>query len=164
MLAAWAVICCKALILPSRSITSIRKARGDYYTAGAKLSHQVDLNGGNGPYSGNDQAVNVPSIQYFEDVFSYMANAEYQGESATQAVYDLEWAPFRSNLGATSALADLDFYCSSPVTGQSYNCPCSTALLAGPVLVALCAVFPWHELLQRRPGYLAASDQLRSQS
>jgi hypothetical protein len=96
---------------------------GDYYTAGAKLSHQVDLNAGNGPYSGNGQAVNVPSIPYFEDVFGYMANAEYQGESATQAVYDLEWAPFRSNLGATSALADLDFYCSSPVTGQSYNCP-----------------------------------------
>jgi hypothetical protein len=96
---------------------------GDYYTAAAKLSRQVDLNGGNGPYSGNGQSVNVPSIQYFENVFSYMAGAEYQGESATQAVYDLEWAPFRSILGATSALADLDFYCSSPVTGQSYNCP-----------------------------------------
>ncbi|HYK35554.1 TonB-dependent receptor [Alloacidobacterium sp.] len=96
---------------------------GDYFSAGAKLSHQVDLNGGNGPYSGNGQSVTVPSIQYFEDVFGYMAGAEFAGETATQAVYDLEWAPFRSILGATSALADLDFYCGSPITGQAYNCP-----------------------------------------
>ena len=88
----------------------------DYFTAGAQLSALVDANGGNFPAP-------VPAIPYFEDVFPYMANLEYPGESATQAIYNNEWAPFRSNLGATSALADLDFYCYSPVLGINYNCP-----------------------------------------
>jgi hypothetical protein len=44
---------------------------------------------------------------------------DYAGESATQAIYNNEWAPYRSNLGATSALADLDFYC-------LYGCPMGT--------------------------------------
>jgi hypothetical protein len=88
----------------------------DYFTAGAQLSAAVDANGGNFPAP-------VSAIPYFEDVFPYMANLEYQGESATQAIYNNEWAPFRSNLGATSALADLDFYCYSPVLGVSYGCP-----------------------------------------
>jgi len=88
----------------------------DYFTAGAQLSALVDANGGNFPAP-------VPAIPYFEDVFPYMANLEYMGESATQAIYNNEWAPFRSNLGATSALADLDFYCYSPLLGVSYGCP-----------------------------------------
>jgi hypothetical protein len=88
----------------------------DYFTAGAQLSKLVDLNGGNFPAP-------VPAIPYFEDVFPYMANVDYAGESATQAIYNNEWAPFRSNLGATSALADLDFYCYSPVLGINYGCP-----------------------------------------
>jgi hypothetical protein len=85
---------------------------GDYYSAAAKLSQQVDLNGGAYPAP-------APAIQYFEDVFPFMANYDYQGESATQAIYNNEWAPFRSILGATSALADLDFYC-------VYGCPMGT--------------------------------------
>jgi Carboxypeptidase regulatory-like domain len=82
---------------------------GDYYTAGSQLSHLVDVNNG----SAN---ATVPTIQYFEDVFPFMANTDYQGESATQAIYNNEWAPYRSNLGATTALADIDFFC-------VYACP-----------------------------------------
>jgi hypothetical protein len=47
-----------------------------------------------------------------------MMNQEYQGETATQAIYDLEWAPYRVSYGATSALADIDFFC-----GKIYGCP-----------------------------------------
>lgn len=81
---------------------------GDYYTAGTQLSKLVDQNAGDG-------SATVPSIKYFEDIFPWMANFDYAGESATQAIYTNEWAPYRSNLGATSALADLDFY--GPVDG-----------------------------------------------
>ena len=85
---------------------------GDYYHAGSQLSKLVDQNGGNYGVnsSGNGSVVNVPAIQYFEDVFPWMAGYDYPGESATQAIYNNEWAPYRSNLGATTALADLDFY------------------------------------------------------
>lgn len=75
---------------------------GDYFAAGAQLSRDVDLNGGG--------AGTVQPIPYFEDVFSFMAGYDYAGESATQAIYNNEWMPYRANLGATSALADLDFY------------------------------------------------------
>ncbi len=84
----------------------------DYFTAGAQLSQMVDANGGNFPAP-------VSAIPYFENVFPFMANWDYAGESATQAIYNNEWAPYRSNLGATSALADLDFYC-------LYGCPSGT--------------------------------------
>jgi len=87
---------------------------GDYYTAGAQLSALVDQNGG------NNQAA-VPAIPYFEHLFPYMAgvvtkNCPTAGQSATQAIYCNEWAPYRANLGATTALADIDFYC-------AYGCP-----------------------------------------
>lgn len=82
---------------------------GDYYTAGSQLSALVDQNGGN-------NLATVPKIPYFEHVFPYMAGVDFPGESATQAIYTNEWAPFRSNLGATTALADIDFYC-------AYGCP-----------------------------------------
>jgi hypothetical protein len=52
----------------------------------------------------------VPAIKYFEDIFPWMAGLDYAGESATQAIYNNEWAPYRANLGATTALSDLDFY------------------------------------------------------
>jgi hypothetical protein len=78
---------------------------GDYYAAGTALSKAVDANAG-------DSGASVQPIQYFEDVFPFMANLDYDGESATQAIYSNEWAPYRSQYGATSALADLDFYCS----------------------------------------------------
>jgi hypothetical protein len=85
---------------------------GDYYTAGGQLSKLVDLNGGKHGVntSGTGSVANVPAIPYFEDVFPWMANFDYAGESATQAIYNNEWAPYRRNLGATTALADLDFY------------------------------------------------------
>ena len=89
---------------------------GDYYTAGAQLSALVDQNGG------NNQAA-VPAIPYFEHLFPYMAgvvtkNCPTPNQTATQAIYCNEWAPYRSNLGATTALADIDFYC-------AYGCPAS---------------------------------------
>jgi hypothetical protein len=82
---------------------------GDYYAAGSQLSHDVDLNGGDGSAS-------VAPIQYFEDVFPFMAGVDYAGESATQAIYTNEWAPFRAQYGATTSLSDIDFYC-------GYGCP-----------------------------------------
>ena len=84
----------------------------DYFTAGAQLSKLVDQNAGVYPAP-------VPAIPYFEDVFPNLAGLDYAGESATQAIYNNEWAPYRSNLGATTALADLDFYC-------NYGCPNGT--------------------------------------
>ena len=68
---------------------------GDYYSAGTQLSRLVDQNGG-------DNSASVPAIKYFEDVFPWMAGYDYAGESATQAIYTNEWAPYRSNLGATT--------------------------------------------------------------
>jgi hypothetical protein len=82
---------------------------GDYYNAGTQLSKDVDENGGADP-------ANVQTIPYFENVFPFMANQEYPGESATQAIYDLEWAPYRSQYGATTSLSDIDEYC-------YYGCP-----------------------------------------
>jgi len=89
---------------------------GDYYAAGRQLSHDVDLNGGAGSvtYDDNGNAVSYPTIQpiqYFENVFPFMQGLDFDGESATQAIYNYEWAPYRSQYGATTALADLDFYC-----------------------------------------------------
>jgi Carboxypeptidase regulatory-like domain len=89
---------------------------GDYYSAGTKLSKLVDANAGNA-------SATVQPIKYWEDLFPWMANFDYAGESATQAIYSDEWAPFRSNLGATTALSDLDFYCYSGSEGVPYNCP-----------------------------------------
>jgi hypothetical protein len=82
---------------------------GDYFTAGAQLSAMVDQNGG-------DPNGNVSTIPYFEHVFPYMASVSTQScpnpnGTATAAIYCNEWAPFRSVLGATTALADIDFYC-----------------------------------------------------
>jgi Carboxypeptidase regulatory-like domain len=85
---------------------------GDYFTNGAKLSALVDANGGS-------TTASVPAIPYFEDVFPQLANHDYMGESATQAIYTNEWAPYRYQDGETTALADLDFYC-------AYTCPQGT--------------------------------------
>ncbi len=89
---------------------------GDYFTAGAQLSQLADQHGG-------DPSASVPAIPYFEHLFPYMANFDYSGESATQAIYSDEWAPSRYNLGATTALADIDFYCFSGTQGVPYPCP-----------------------------------------
>jgi hypothetical protein len=87
---------------------------GDYYAAGTQLSKDVDANDG-------DPSASVSAIPYFENVFPFMANTDYTGESATQAIYTNEWAPYRSQYGATSALADIDFFCSYLSDAQCAN-------------------------------------------
>ena len=95
---------------------------GDYFANGTQLSRLVDQNNGNYGLitDANDNpvasVVNVPAIPYFENLFPFMANYDYSGESATQAIYNNEWAPYRAQYGATSAIADIDFFC-------SYGCP-----------------------------------------
>ena len=100
---------------------------GDYYSAGSQLYKSVDANGG---YNSNatpgcncNQYAQVSPIPYFEHLFPWMANFDYQGESATQAIYTDEWSPSRANLGATTALIDLDFYCYSSYIQEPYPCP-----------------------------------------
>jgi hypothetical protein len=96
------------------------KGGGDYFTAGTALSKDSDANGGN--YGGGNTGlppVHVPTIQYFEDVFPQMANLDYAGESATDGLYNNEWAPYRYDYGETTSLADVDFYC-------YYGCPNGT--------------------------------------
>lgn len=75
---------------------------GDYFTAARTLSQVTDANG--------DAAATVASIPYFENVFPFMKGYDYAGESATQAIYNNEWMPYRINEGETTALADLDIY------------------------------------------------------
>lgn len=79
------------------------KSGSDYFTAGAQLSKLVDQNGG-------DPDAIVPAIPYFENLFPYYA---HDGKSATQNIYSEEWAPYRYTYGETTALADIDFYCSA---------------------------------------------------
>lgn len=86
---------------------------GDYFTAAAQLSKISDQNGGCNPNSSNPCTVpDVPAIPYFEDLFPGFKNLDYPGESATQAIYNNEWAYYRYSWGETTALADIDFYCS----------------------------------------------------
>jgi hypothetical protein len=85
---------------------------GDYFSAGSLLSKITDQNNG-------DPTATVQPIQYFEDVFPQMANLDYNGESATQAIYSDEWAPQRYTYGETGALYDIDFGC-------FYGCPNGT--------------------------------------
>lgn len=89
---------------------------GDYYAAGTQLSKLVDQNGG-------DPNASVPAIPYFENVFSFLQNYDYEGESATQALYAWEWAPYRYNWGATTSLSDVDFYSPLPGNGWYPNPP-----------------------------------------
>ncbi|MDR3739232.1 MAG: TonB-dependent receptor [Terracidiphilus sp.] len=96
------------------------KGAGDYYTAGAALSKVSDAAGGCNIYSGN--GCTVPTItpdQYWEDVFPQMQNYDYEGESATEAIYNNEWAPYRYTWGATQAIYDIDYSC-------YYGCPNGT--------------------------------------
>jgi hypothetical protein len=88
------------------------KGAGDYFTAGSLMSKISDQNGG-------DATATVPTIQYFEDVFPQMANTDYEGQTATQAIYSDEWAPQRYTYGETGALYDIDFAC-------AYGCPNGT--------------------------------------
>ncbi len=76
---------------------------GDYFTASAALAKIADAHG-------QDPTVNVQPIPYFEDVFPFMANTDYQGESATQAYYSDELSYNRTLYGATEDIADVDFF------------------------------------------------------
>jgi hypothetical protein len=96
---------------------------GDYYSAGAQLSKAVDANGGSYTQCGQATGATVGAIPYFEHVFPYLQNFEYPGESATNAIYNCEWAPNRYQNGATTGLADLDFYCYNGTLQVPYNCP-----------------------------------------
>ncbi len=97
---------------------------GDYFSAARKLSQIVDANGSCNPYNAASNNCNVPTvapIQYFEDIFPFMQGYDYAGESATQAIYNNEWATNRDTAGETFALYDLDFsgyYPGSPNSGS----------------------------------------------
>ncbi len=98
------------------------KGAGDYFTNATRLSKFADSQ--NGAYGGGNTGlppVHVDPIPYFEDVFPQMAGADpnYPNQSATEALYNLEWAPNRYVYGETQALADVDFYC-------NYGCPNGT--------------------------------------
>lgn len=83
---------------------------GDYFTAGAEMSKATDQLQGSCLYcDGNLQ--HIPTIQYFEDVFPQMQNVDFVGETATDAIYNDEWAPQRYSYGETGALYDIDFGC-----------------------------------------------------
>jgi hypothetical protein len=89
---------------------------GDYFSAARILSKEVDAAPFGveqyGIFAGNTQKVNnnIPAIPYFEHVFPYMANQDYLGESATQAIFNNAWAPERYTNGETLALAYLDVF------------------------------------------------------
>jgi len=90
------------------------KSGTTYFQAGAQLAALVDQNGGN-------SKATVPAIAYFENMFPQLANVSSTAcpnpsHTATQAIYCNEFTTFRKVLGETTALADLDFYC-------SYGCP-----------------------------------------
>jgi Carboxypeptidase regulatory-like domain len=90
---------------------------GDYFAAGARLSREADLHDGAcGGVTCGGPPVHVPTIQWFEDVWPFMKGYDELGESATDAIYNNEWAPYRYNYGATTSTSDIDFYC-------FYGCP-----------------------------------------
>jgi hypothetical protein len=93
------------------------KSGTSYFQAGAQLAAIVDANADN-------PKATVANIPYFENIFPYMANISTTacpnpGHSATQAIYCNEWTAYRSVLGETTALADIDFYCSGTT---NYGC------------------------------------------
>ncbi len=90
---------------------------GDYFTAGTTMSKASDQLGGSCTYC-DGVTQHIPTIQYFEDVFPQMQNLDFDGETATDAIYNDEWAPQRYTYGETGALADIDFYC-------EYGPPCN---------------------------------------
>jgi hypothetical protein len=87
---------------------------GDYFSNAAILSRAVDQSPFGtqqyGIFAGSTQKINnnIPSIPYFEHVFPYMKDYDYPGESATQAVFNNAWAPFRYNNGETFSLYWMD--------------------------------------------------------
>ena len=87
------------------------KGGGDYFSAARKLSAAVDA----APFGPNGiKAATVSTIPYFENVFPFMAGLDYAGESATQAIFNNEWATQRYTNGETLALADMDVFGAYP--------------------------------------------------
>jgi len=74
---------------------------GDYFSAARILSEAVDA----APFGYQQYGIfastttkqkvnnNIPAIPYFENVFPYMKNQDYSGESATQAIFNNAWQP-----------------------------------------------------------------------
>jgi hypothetical protein len=92
------------------------KGAGDYFSAGTQMSKASDQLAGSCLYC-DGVLQHIPTIQYFEDVFPQMQGLDFDGESATDAIYNDEWAPQRYTYGETGAIADIDFYC-------GYGPPC----------------------------------------
>lgn len=106
------------------------KGAGDYFTAGSLLSKISDQRGGSCRYCTDGTFQHIPTIQYFEDVFPQMQNVDFDGETATDAIYNDEWAPQRYTYGETGALYDIDFGCSyGPPCGKFWQ-PQFSSLLA----------------------------------
>ena len=59
------------------------------------MSKVADQLGGSCLYCTDGRLQHIPTIQYFEDVFPQMQNVDFDGESATDAIYNDEWAPQR---------------------------------------------------------------------
>jgi len=93
---------------------------GDYFTAGSQMSAVSDQLGGSS-LATDGTFQHIPTIQYFEDVFPQLKNLDFDGESATDAIYNEEWASNRYVYGETGALSDLD-----SVVGCYYGPPCGT--------------------------------------
>jgi hypothetical protein len=90
---------------------------GDYFAAGTELSKDADLNGGAcGGNTCGGAPVHVNTIPWFENTFPFMAGLDAPGETATDAIYNNEWAPYRYSYGETTSTSDIDFYC-------FYGCP-----------------------------------------
>lgn len=90
-----------------------KKSGGDYFHAAAALSKITDQNAGCNPGNSAQNHCTVPNvakIPYFEDMFPFMANSDYNGESATQAIYNDRWSNNRYGGGETNALYSLDLY------------------------------------------------------
>ena len=81
---------------------------GDYFSNASQLSRIVDESPFNPNGSGVKLNNNVPAIPFFENVFPYMKNVDYMGESATQSVFNNVWAPERYTNGETLSLALLE--------------------------------------------------------
>lgn len=83
---------------------------GDYFANARILSQEVDA-APFGNFNGSTQKVNnhIAAIPYFENVFPYMKNLDYVGESATQAIFNNAWSPERYSNGETFSLVMLDF-------------------------------------------------------
>jgi len=91
------------------------KGAGDYFAAGTEMSKATDQLAGS-CLQCDGKLQHIPTIQYFEDVFPQMQGLDFPGESATDAIYNNEWANQRYTYGETGALFDIDFNC-------DYGCP-----------------------------------------